>query len=123
MENGFDALILHDMALRQHKEPPTVIIASGADISACLKNPEVISKIKSADNLILAKERAENPAKQFSLDQNYSKKALKIKQITGKEAVFYMPPENVKNIAEYNKAQIKAQKEITRKNRGMELER
>ena len=94
-ENGFDALILHDMALRQHKEPPTVIIASGADISACLKNPEVISKIKSADNLILAKERAEDPAKQFVMDQNYSKKALKIKQITGKEAVFYMPPENV----------------------------
>ena len=111
------------MALRQHKEPPTVIIASGADISACLKNQEVIHKIKSADNFILAKERAEDPAKQFVIDQNYSKQALKIKQLTGKEAGFYTPPENVKNMAEYNKAQIEAQKEIARKNRGMELER
>jgi Ti-type conjugative transfer relaxase TraA len=123
MDSGFDALILHDMALRQHKEPPTVIIASGADISACLKNQEVIHKIKSADNFILAKERAEDPAKQFVIDQNYSKQALKIKQLTGKEAGFYTPPENVKNMAEYNKAQIEAQKEIARKNRGMELER
>ena len=58
--SGFEALALHDMAKRKDNDPPTVIIASGSEISECLDNSEIRQNLYSAENIVIPESVAHN---------------------------------------------------------------
>ena len=123
--NGFDALALHDMAIRSDKKPPTVIIASGPEIAACLDNPSIKQKLCSAENIVIAKERPEFIKTRSFADRDYEMQAERIEGFSSKKVTFYTHPEKSENIAEHNKKQIEILKSPDQKNkdRGLEMER
>ena len=123
--SGLDALALHDMAIRSDKNPPTVIIASGSEIAACLNNPAIKQKLCSAENIIIAKERPEFIKTRSFTDRDYEIQAERIEGFSRKKVSFYTLPEKSKNIAEYNNKQLEILKSPNQKSkdRGLEIER
>jgi len=113
--SGFEALALHDIAQRNDKKPPTVIIASGSEISECLDNSEIIQKIYSAENIVIAKERSKYRKKQAFKNSDYKIQAELIEKFTEERVVFYTLPDKVKSLAVLNVAQFEYLKSCAEK--------
>lgn len=114
VEGGFDALALHDLAKREGKEPPTVIVTGGARTLKWSNNPQVQELIKGAEtvtnhreNEVDKKTGLPDPKKQAETDEAHEKQVAAIVQIRGnadgvKNA---RPPLGVKDLADWNKKQ------------------
>lgn len=121
VEGGFNALALHDLAKREGKEPPTIIVTGGARTLKWSQNPQVQGLIKGAETVTNHKENEidkktgmPDPKKQADTDAAHEKQVAAIVQIRGnadgvKNA---RPPAGVKDLAEWNKKQQEHQRQL-----------
>ncbi len=121
VEGGFDALALHDLAKREGKEPPTIIVTGGARTLKWSQNPQVQGLIKGAEtvtnhreNEIDKKTGLPDPKKQADTDAAHEKQVAAIIEIRGnadgvKKA---RPPAGIKDLDEWNKKQQEHQRQL-----------
>ena len=102
VEGGIDALAIHDLAIKQHKPVPTVIISGGAGVRSFLDNPAIIEILQKADRITLAYDNESTPEKQLKTDADHNRQAETIEMITGVKPSVYRPKQGYKDIAEYN---------------------
>ena len=113
--SGFEALALHDMAKRKDNDPPTVIIASGSEISECLDNAEIRQKLYSAENIVIGKERAKYRKNRSYKNSDYKIQAEIIEKLTDEKVIVYTLPDKIKSLADYNIAQFEYMKSSAEK--------
>jgi conjugative relaxase-like TrwC/TraI family protein len=121
VEGGFDALALHDLAKREGKETPTVIVTGGAKTLKWSQNPQVQQLIKGAETITNHRENEvdkktglPDPKKQAETDAAHEKQVAAIVEIRGtaqgvKNA---RPPAGVKDLADWNKRQQDQQRQL-----------
>jgi len=121
VEGGFDALALHDLAKREGKEAPTVIVTGGAKTLKWSQNPQVQQLIKGADTITNHRENEvdkktglPDPKKQAETDAAHEKQVAAIVEIRGTtEGVKNArPPAGVKDLADWNKRQQDQQRQL-----------
>lgn len=121
VEGGFDALALHDLAKREGKEPPTVIVTGGAKTLKWGQNPQVQQLIKGAETITNHRENEvdkktglPDPKKQAETDTAHEKQVAAIIEIRGSaEGVKNArPPAGVKDLADWNKKQQEHQRQL-----------
>lgn len=121
VEGGFDALALHDLAKREGKEPPTVIVTGGAKTLKWGQNPQVQQLIKGAETITNHRENEvdkktglPDPKKQAETDAAHEKQVAAIIEIRGSaEGVKNArPPAGVKDLADWNKKQQEHQRQL-----------
>jgi hypothetical protein len=104
VEGGTDALALHDIASRNGQPKPTVIVSGGAGARAFIEMPHIQLLLKTADKVVVACDREKSAEVQAKTDDAHAKQIEKLTSI-GVLAQTWMPPEGVKDIAEFNVAQ------------------
>lgn len=118
VEGGFDALALHDLAKREGREPPTVIVTGGARTLKWSQNSQVQDLIKTAasitnhrENEVDKKTGVPDPKKQAETDAAHEKQVAAILEIRGNaEGVKNArPPAGVKDLADWNRKQQQEQ--------------
>lgn len=107
VEDGTDALALHEIAKRNGKIAPTVIVSGGANVRSFLEQPEVQIILKRAAQVTVAGENEKNPDTQIKADIGHIKQASRVNKITGRETQHWTPkPEQGKDLADVNTRQV-----------------
>lgn len=119
VEGGADALALHDIAKRQGKELPTVVVTGGARVYSCLRNRQVKDLVKESHSVYVAYENESTPEKQKITDAGHDKQMEIIKKETGREVARWKH-EGAKDLAELNSQVTKVEKSVDR-DRGLSL--
>lgn len=101
VEGGVDALALHDLAKQRGQQVPTVIVSGGAGVRGYLETPHILQLLKQADRITVAGEHEKDPVTQAKVNAQRIKLLDEIKQATGKQPDFWMPPAGAKDIAEH----------------------
>lgn len=106
VEGGADALAALDMARRQGKESPTVIVSGGSNVRSFLENPDIQAFIMGATSVTVAAEREKDTKTQEAVDASRQKQIDRLIEL-GAKPIVYMPPEGIKDLAEHNQAEVK----------------
>jgi hypothetical protein len=104
VEGGVDALALHDLARRQEKPAPTVIVSGGANVRSFLDNPFIQMIIRAAKRIFIAMEREKDAATQAKTDAAQEKQAQRVEEITGIRPAIWQPKRD-KDLADMNHRQ------------------
>lgn len=104
VEGGTDALALHDIAKRQGKPAPTVIVSGGAGVLSFLQRPEIQTILKQADRVVIAGENEKSEAVQRQTDADHQKQADRVAEITGRTVKTWKPKpdQGKKDLADVN---------------------
>ncbi len=120
VEGGADALALRDMARRQSKTPPTVIVSGGANVRSFLERAEVQAILRRAERVTIAGENEKDADTQARTDAAHAEQARRVAEITGRDAQTWTPkPDHGKDLADLNARQAE---EIERQHR-LEMQR
>ena len=68
VEGGVDALAAHDIARRQGRPAPTVLVSGGANVRAWMQTPWVQAVLQLAKKIIVAFEREAKAEVQLKTD-------------------------------------------------------
>lgn len=112
VEGGIDALAVHDIAKRQGKIPPTVIVSGGSGVKSFLENPEIMEKIKAARLVVVAGENEKNADVQAKTDAQHEAQLELVKALNPSAKALIWKPESRlgSDIADYNLS-IKSKRE------------
>ncbi|MEF3194001.1 MAG: hypothetical protein K6346_07295 [Halothiobacillaceae bacterium] len=102
VEGGVDGLAVHDLARREGRNPPTVIVSGGARVHSFLNRPEVQAMLKQALSITVALDREAKAETQAKTNAAHDKQIKIIREVTGRDANRWFPPEGVKDLAELN---------------------
>lgn len=103
VEGGADALAIQDMAQRQGKAAPTVIVTGGANVRSFFEREHIQALLKSAHSVVIAGENEKDQATQQRTDQAHQLQKERVEAITGKPATIWKPaPDKGKDIADMN---------------------
>ncbi|HQT42821.1 MAG TPA: relaxase, partial [Halothiobacillus sp.] len=103
VEGGSDALALHDIAKRQGRPQPTVIVSGGANVRSFLEQVEVQAILKQAERVTIAGENERDEATQKRTDEAHQKQVQRVKEITGRAVKSWTPKQYLgKDLAEMN---------------------
>lgn len=106
VEGGADALAAHDIARREKRQPPTVLVSGGANSRGFMQTHWVQKIISAAKKIIVAFEREDSPEKQLKTDHAHNEQINALRDICNSEIISWKPPENVKDMAELNIIQV-----------------
>ena len=106
VEGGADALAALDMARRQGKESPTVIVSGGSNVRSFLEKPDIQAFIQGATSVTVAAEREKDAKTQEAVDASRQKQIDRLIEL-GAKPIVYMPPEGIKDLAEHNQAEVR----------------
>lgn len=112
VEGGIDALAVHDIAKRQGKTPPTVIVSGGSGIKSFLENPKIMEMIRTARLVVVAGENEKNAEVQAKTDAQHEAQLELVKALNPSAQVMIWKPEAQagSDIADYNLS-IKSKRE------------
>ena len=106
VEGGTDALALHDIAMREHKPRPTVIVSGGAGARAFIDIPHIQSIIKQlALKIVIALDNEKDEETQIKTNAAHQKQRERLADLCNVVAQTWMPPEGFKDLAELNALQ------------------
>jgi len=89
VEGGTDALAVHSMHLWHNKEPPTVIVTSGAGSRGWIdEHADILRKAKT---VMIARDREKDPATQERTDAMHDEQERRVKAISGAEVRAWKP--------------------------------
>ena len=117
VEGGIDALALHDIAKRQGKIPPTVIVSGGSGVKSFLENPKIMEMIRTARLVVVAGENEKNADVQAKTDAQHEAQLELVKALNhSAQAMLWKPESRLgSDVADYNlnvQNQKQEQKEI-----------
>jgi hypothetical protein len=101
VEGGADALAVHDLYRRADREPPTVLVSSGANVLSWADNQELQPMLIGARVVVVAEEheKDEDAAQRADAGHEKQREAL---QALGCNVQQWRPPEGYKDLADYN---------------------
>ncbi|NLW06293.1 MAG: relaxase, partial [Pseudomonadaceae bacterium] len=117
VEGGIDALAVHDIAKRQGKTPPTVIVSGGSCVKSFLENSEIMEKIRAARLVVVAGENEKNAEVQAKTDAQHEAQLELVKALNPSAQAMLWKPKSImgSDVADYNlnvQNQKQEQKEI-----------
>ncbi len=107
VEGGVDALAAVDMARRQNKPQPTVIVSGGANVRSWTETPWVQAILKLARRVIVALAREKTSEVQATTDAAHDLQMQRLREVCGGdiEVTSWTPPEGVEDMTELNAKQ------------------
>lgn len=103
VEGGADALAAHDLARRQGRPVPTVLVSGGANVRSWMQTPWVQAVLKLAKKIIVAFEHETCAETQAKTDAAHQVQIDKLREMCGgAEVVGWKPPEGIKDMAALN---------------------
>ena len=105
-EGGIDALAAVDIARREKRLVPTILVSGGADVKGFMQTPWVQRVLKLAKKVVVAFEREKSPEVQAKTDAAHELQMQLLREVCGAQVVSWKPPEGVKDMAELNAQQV-----------------
>ena len=102
VEGGVDALAAHDLARRQGRPAPTVLVSGGANVRSWIETPWVQAVLRLAKRIIVAFERETDAETQVKTDAAHQLQMQRLRQVCGAEVVDWKPPQGAKDMAALN---------------------
>lgn len=102
VEGAIDALARHDIARRDGRSAPTVLVTGGANVKGFMQTPWVQKVLALAKRVIVAFERESTAAAQAKTDSAHEVQMQKLREVCSAEVSGWTPPEGVKDLAEFN---------------------
>ena len=106
VEGGTDALAAHDIARREQRPAPTVLVSGGANVRSFMQTPWVQRLLKLAKQVIVAFEWEDTAAKQVQTDAAHRVQMAKLREMGCTQVVSWKPPEGIKDMAALNLYQV-----------------
>lgn len=107
VEGGTDALAAVDIARREKRPVPTVLVSGGANVRGFMQTPWVQKVLKLAKSVIVAFEREATPEAQAKTDAAHQVQMQRLQEVCNLAKVEgWKPPEGVKDIAALNLYQV-----------------
>lgn len=111
VEGGIDALAAVDIARREKRPAPTVLVSGGANVKGFMQTPWVQKVLKLAKKVIVAFEREATPEAQAKTDQAHQVQMQRLQEVCGAEVKSWKPPEGIKDLAELNLLLVQQEQE------------
>lgn len=102
VEGGTDALAAHDLAQRESRPVPTVLVTGGANVRGFLQTLWVQKILQFAKKVIVAFERESTPEAQAKTDAAHKVQLERLREVCSAQVEGWQPPEGVKDLAELN---------------------
>lgn len=106
VEGGIDALAALDIARREKRPAPTVLVSGGANVKGFMQTPWVQKVLKLAKKVIVAFEREATPEAQAKTDAAHQVQIERLREVCGAQVAGWKPPEGVKDMAALNLVQL-----------------
>lgn len=103
VEGGADALAAIDLARRERRPEPTVLVSGGANSRAWIDTPWVQAILRVAKKVIVALDREKSPEIQAKTDQAHGAQIERLQAVC-RVVERWMPPAGSKDMAELNLA-------------------
>lgn len=111
VEGGTDALAAVDIARREKRPAPTVLVSGGANVKGFMQTPWVQKVLKLAKKVIVAFEREATPEAQAKTDAAHQVQMQRLQEVCGAEVKSWKPPEGIKDLAELNLLLVQQERE------------
>ncbi len=102
VEGGTDALAAVDIARREKRPAPTVLVSGGANVKGFMQTPWVQKVLKLAKKVIVAFEREDGPEKQAKTDAAHQVQMQRLQEVCEAQVAGWRPPEGAKDMAALN---------------------
>ena len=106
VEGGADALAAVDIARREKRPAPTVLVSGGANVKGFMQTPWVQKVLKLAKKVIVAFEREATPEAQAKTDAAHQVQMQRLQEVCSAQVTGWKPPEGVKDMAALNLHQV-----------------
>lgn len=106
VEGGVDALAAVDIARRERRPVPTVLVSGGANVKGFMQTPWVQKVLKLAKKVIVAFEREATPEAQAKTDQAHELQMQRLREVCGAQVAGWKPPECIKDMGDLNLHQV-----------------
>ena len=106
VEGGVDALAAVDIARRERRPVPTVLVSGGANVKGFMQTPWVQKVLKLAKKVIVAFEREATPEAQAKTDQAHELQMQRLREVCGAQVAGWKPPEGIKDMGDLNLHQV-----------------
>ena len=106
VEGGTDALAAVDIARRDKRPAPTVLVSGGANVKGFMQTPWVQKVLKLAKWVIVAFEREATPEAQAKTDAAHQVQIERLREVCWAQVEPWSPPEGVKDMAALNLHQV-----------------
>ena len=106
VEGGVDALAAVDIARRERRPVPTVLVSGGANVKGFMQTPWVQKVLKLAKKVIVAFEREATPEAQAKTDQAHELQMQRLREVCGAQVAGWKPPEGIKDMGDLNLHQL-----------------
>lgn len=103
VEGGTDALAAVDIARREKRPAPTVLVSGGANVRSWIQTPWVQQVLKLAKRIVVAFEKASSAEKQAKTDAALELQMQQLRELCSLAKIdCWMPPVGVKDMAALN---------------------
>jgi hypothetical protein len=102
VEGGIDALAVADVARRQNKPQPTVLVSGGANVRGFMAMPWVQKILKLAKKVTVAFERESTAEVQAKTDAAHELQMERLREVCTAQVTAWKPPEGIKDMAAFN---------------------
>lgn len=120
VEGGTDALAAVDIARREKRPAPTVLVSGGANVKGFMQTPWVQKVLKLAKKVIVAFEREATPEAQAKTDAAHLVQMQRLREVCSAQVTGWKPPEGIKDMAALNLHQVqRAWEREQERSRGM----
>jgi len=111
VEGGTDALAAVDIARREKRPAPTVLVSGGANVKGFMQTPWVQKVLKLAKKVIVAFEREATPEAQAKTDAAHLVQMQRLREVCSAQVTGWKPPEGIKDMAELNLLLVQQERE------------
>jgi len=102
VEGGIDALAAVDIARREKRPVPTVLVSGGANVRGFMATPRVQKILKLAKKVIVAFEREGTAEVQAKTDMAHQVQMQRLQEVCAAQVTAWKPPEGIKDMAAFN---------------------
>jgi hypothetical protein len=102
VEGGTDALAVIDIARREKRPAPTVLVSGGANVRSFMQTPWVQRVLRLAKKVVVAFERESTPEVQAKTDAAHELQMQRLQEVCTAQVTAWKPPEGIKDTAALN---------------------
>lgn len=106
VEGGTDALAAIDIARREKRPAPTVLVSGGANVKGFMQTAWVQKILRAAKKVVVAFEREKSPEVQAKTDAAHELQMQRLREVCAAQVTGWQIPEGSKDLAELNANQL-----------------
>lgn len=106
VEGGADALAAVDIARRENRPAPTILVTGGAGNRSWMQTPWVQKILSVAKKIMVCFDREDSPEIQIRTDSEHELQMQKLREVCTAQVTGWKPPEGCKDMAALNLVQV-----------------